>query len=50
MMELVIIGLFGLVILGMLLEHVHDRIRQIEDRDRAIDRHRRLMDELRRHQ
>jgi hypothetical protein len=47
---LVIIALFGMAILGMLLEHLHDRIRQTEDRDRAIDRHHRLMNELRRHQ
>lgn len=50
MIELVIIGLFGLVILGMVLEHVHDAIRRSEDKDRAADRHHRLMNELRRHQ
>jgi hypothetical protein len=44
------IAMFGLLVVGMLLEHLHDRIRQIEDRDRAIDRHNRLMNELRRHQ
>ena len=48
MIELVIVALFGLLVLGLVLDAVHVRIRETEDRDRAADRHRRLMAELRR--
>lgn len=50
MIVLVIVALAGMLLVGVVLDHVHDAIRRTEDRDRAADRHRRLMSELRRHQ
>jgi hypothetical protein len=47
--NIVIIALFGLVILGLVLDAVHESIRRTEDAERAADRHRRLMGEIRRH-
>ncbi len=49
MIVMATIAMFGLLVIGMLLEHLHDAVRRVEDRERAADRHQRLMAELRRH-